>query len=213
MAKAMILKVEKRVAAGSAAARRLRGTGKIPAELYGGAANRSIQLDAHSFGLMLKRHGEHQVMDLEIDGEAAGKVLIKAVQHDAVDGSILHADFTAISMDKAIEVRLPVSLSGEPVGQKAGGILEQQLADIEVRCLPGDMVEEVPVDVSGLDVGDHLCVSDIALPAGLTSMTAGDVVVASVALPGAEKSEATDEVEAAATTAEAEKPETPKANK
>lgn len=198
MAVAMVLKAESRKAAGSAVARRLRGTGKVPAELYGGERNRSIQLDAHSFALMLKRHGEHLVMDLEIDGEAPGKVLIKAVQHDVLDGSILHADFIAVSMNKLIELRLPVHLVGEPMGAKAGGLLEQLLSDLEVSCLPGDIVESIPVDVSGLDVGKHLFVADLKLPAGLKAVTAGDVVVASVVLPGAEKAEAAEAVAAEA---------------
>ncbi len=193
MAETMILKAEKRVTTGSAAARRLRAAGKIPAEFYGGEKNCSIQLNAHSFGLMLKRHGEHLVMDLEVDDEASGKVLIKSVQHDPVNGSILHADLAAVSMDKLIEIALPLSLIGEAAGVKLGGILEQQLGELEVSCLPGDMVEEIPVDVSGLAVGDHLCVSDIALPSGLTAVTDADVVVASVQLPGAEKSEASEE--------------------
>ncbi len=198
MAVAMVLKAESRKAAGSAVARRLRGAGKVPAELYGGEQNRSIQLDAHSFALMLKRHGEHLVMDLEIDGGAPGKVLIKAVQHDALDGSILHADFIAVSMNKRIELRLPVHLVGEPIGAKAGGLLEQMLSELEVSCLPGDIVESIPVDVSGLDVGKHLFVSDLKLPAGLKAVTAGDVVVASVVLPGAEKVEAVEAVAAEA---------------
>jgi len=190
MAQAMLLKAEKRVATGSAAARRLRRTGKIPGELYGGDGNRSIQIDAHSFELMLKRHGEHLVMDMEIEGEPSGKVLIKAVQHDPLSGGIVHADFVAISMNKIIELKLPVHLTGEPVGMKSGGILEQLISELEVECLPGDVVEAIPVDVSGLEVGQHLIVSDIALPPGLKAVTASDVVVAAVALPGAEKSEA-----------------------
>ncbi len=210
MAGTMVLKAENRLAAGSAAARRLRATGKVPAELYGGGSNRSFQIDAHSFGLMLKRHGEHLVMDLEIEGASAGKVLIKAVQHDPIDGSIIHADFVAVSMDKLIELSLPLDLIGEPAGVKVGGILEQLISEIEVSCLPGDVVEVIPVDVSGLEVGHHLCVSDLPLPSGLTVLTAGDVVVASVALPGAEKSEVAEGESAAGAEAVAG---TEKANK
>jgi len=75
-----------------------------------------------------------------------------------------------------------------------------------VECLPGDMVDSIPVDVSSLEVGDHLCVSDLKLPTGLTVQADGDIVVASVALPGAEKSEAAegeDEGEVPAAEAEA----------
>lgn len=189
MAEVTVLKADEREVAGSAAARRLRRAGSIPAELYSEKGNTSIQLDAHDFTLMLKRHGEHQIMALEIGGKSAGHVLIKAVQHDPIKGAIIHADFVSVSMDKPIEVSLPIELIGDAAGVKTGGILEQQLSEIEVECLPGDMVDSISVDVSGLQVGDHLCVSDLKLPAGFKVLADGEIVVASVALPAAEKSE------------------------
>lgn len=204
MAEITVLKTEKRVAAGSAVARRLRRAGSIPAEVYGDNGNTSVQLDAHGFALMLKRHGEHQIMALEVGGQSSGHVLIKAVQHDPVHGNIVHADFIAISMDKPIEVSLPIELTGEPAGIKNGGILEQQLSHIKVECLPGDMLDSIPVDVSGLQVGEHLCVSALKLPAGFKVLSDGAIVVASVALPGFEKSEAA--VEGAVDAAAAAKP-------
>jgi len=207
MAEITVLKAEKREETGSAAARRLRRGGSIPAELYNAQGNTSVQLNAHDFTLMLKRHGEHQIMALEVEGKSAGHVLLKAVQHDPVHGNIIHADFVTVSMDKPVVVNLPVELIGEPVGVKSGGILEQQLSEMEVECLPGDMVDSIPVDVSSLEVGGHLCVSDLHVPAGLTVLADSDIVVASVALPGAEKSEAGEEgeeAEAGAPEAEAE---------
>jgi len=212
MAEVTVLKAETRVVAGSAAARRLRRAGSIPAELYGDNGNASVKIDAHSFGLMLRRHGEHQIMALEIDGKAAGHVLIKAVQHDPIKGGITHADFVTVSMNKLIAVSLPVLLAGEPAGIKAGGILEQQLSEIEVECLPGDMLDAIPVDVSGLQVGEHLCVSDLKLPAGFKVLTDGNVVVASVALPGAEKSEEAAEAAGVVAAAPAAAPAKAKAN-
>lgn len=193
MAELTVLKAQKREVAGSAAARRLRHAGSIPAELYGDQGNTSIQLNTHDFSLMLKRHGEHQVMALEVDGKSAGHVLIKDVQHDPIKGGIIHADFVTVSMDKVVEVSLPIELTGEPAGVKTGGILEQQLSEIEVECLPGDMVDSIPVDVSGLQVGDHLCVSDLKLPVGFKVLADGEIVVASVALPAAEKAEESEE--------------------
>ena len=197
MAEVMVLKAEKRVAAGSAAARRLRCAGKIPGVVYGEGSNQALQLDAHSFGLTIQRHGEHQVMDLELDGAAAGKVLVKEVQHDPLTGGIIHVDLVEVSMNKPIQVNLPIELVGEPAGLKAGGILEHILSELDVECLPGDMVETIKVDVGALQVGDHMTVADIALPTGLKALTAGEIVVAAVVLPGAEKAEATAEAEKA----------------
>lgn len=197
MAEITVLKAEKREVAGSAAARRLRGAGSVPAEVYGDKGNTSIQLNTHDFTLMLKRHGEHQIMALEVEGKPEGYVLIKAVQHDPIQGGIIHADFITVSMDKPVEVSLPIELTGEPAGVKTGGILEQQLAEIMVECLPGDMVDSIPVDVSALQVGEHLVVADLKLPAGFKVLADGEIVVASVALPAAEKSEEAAEAEEA----------------
>lgn len=195
MAESMILKAESRISKGSAEARRLRAAGYIPGEVYGDKGNHSIQVEAHAFVLMLQRHGENLVLDLELDGKTEGKVLIKAVQHDPLDSKIIHADFIAISMDKAIEVKLPIVLVGEAAGVKTGGILEHQLSEIEISCLPGDLVEEIAVDISSLDVGDHVSVADVPLPKGLTAITDGEIVVASIVLPGVEKAETEAEQE------------------
>jgi large subunit ribosomal protein L25 len=190
MAEETILKAEKREAAGSAEARRLRRAGYIPAEVYSEEKeNASIKVNAHDFTLMLKRHGEHQIMALEVDGKSEGHVLTKAVQHDPIKGDIIHADFVTVSMNKPIQVSLPIELVGESVGVKAGGILEQQLSDLEIECLPRDMVDNIPVDVTNLEVGAHLCVSDLTVPDGFTILADADIVVASVALPGAEPEE------------------------
>jgi len=208
MAEETVLKAEKREAAGSAEARRLRRAGFVPAEVYSDdKENVSVKVNAHDFMLMLKRHGEHQIMALEIDGKSVGHVLTKAVQHDPIKGHIIHADFVTVAMNKPIQVRLPVELVGESVGVKAGGILEQQLSDIEVECLPRDMIDSITVDVTNLEVGDHMSVSDIAVPDGFTILEDAEIIVASVALPGVEASEdeeAEAEGEAAGETKESE---------
>ncbi len=196
MSEVMVLKAEKRVAAGSAEARRIRLAGSIPAEVYGETGNRSIKVNAHAFTLMLKRHGEHQIMDMELDGTAACKVLLKEVQHDPLSGAIIHADFVEVSMNKPIHVKLPVHLTGEAVGTKGGAVLEQLVLELDVACLPGDMVEFIPVDVTALEAGHHLCVKDLTLPTGLRAITGADVVVASIIIPGAERSEAAAEAAA-----------------
>ncbi len=187
MAEEMVIKATKREAQGSGAARRLRSAGQIPAVVYGDGAPQNIQLDAHSFGLTIRDHGHSFVADLDIEGEKkTRKVLLKALQHDPRRGDIEHADFIAISMDKVLQVGVRVELSGEPAGVALGGILEQLVSEIEVECLPAALVESIVVDVSGLEIGDHLDVSDVPLPEGLTALTEADVAVASVAAPRVE---------------------------
>ncbi len=188
MAEEMIVNAVKRETKGSGAARRLRNIGQVPAIIYGDTEPVNIQVDAHVFGLMLRDHGQNFVADLRIEGEEnPRKVLLKDVQFDPRRGEILHADFIAISMTKLLQVNLPIELVGEPVGAVAGGTLEQLISEIEVECLPGDMVENITVDVSALKIGDHLSVSDLPMPEGLTAVTEADVAVAAVAAPRVEE--------------------------
>jgi len=190
MVEEMVIKAVKRAAAGSGAARRLRRAGQIPAVVYGDSAPRSIEVNAHDFALMLQHHGENFVADLLVEGEGSLKVLLKDVQHDPRSGDITHADLMSISMTEMLDISLPIDLVGEPAGIVTGGVLEQLISELEVRCLPGDMVEVIEIDVSALQIGDHLTVADVTLPKGLTMLTEPDVAVAGVTAPRTEEEEA-----------------------
>ena len=179
----VVLNAQKREAAGSGAARRVRLEGLVPVVVYGENRNDTLQVNAHDFALMLKRHGEHQILDLVVDGGVPVKVLVKDVQHHVVDGHIVHADLVAVSMDKPISLSLPLKMEGDPIGLKSGGVLELVIDEIEVECLPGDVVEEIEVDVSALEVGDNMTVGQIVLPKGLSLVTDSEVVFVTVAHP------------------------------
>ncbi|MBT3193388.1 MAG: 50S ribosomal protein L25 [Verrucomicrobia bacterium] len=200
MVEEMVVKAVKRVADGTGEARRQRRAGQIPAVVYGNTEPQSIQLDAHDFELMLQRHGHNFVADLVVEDEKPLKVLLKDLQHHPISGNIIHADFVSISMTEALQVSLPVEFVGEPAGVAEGGTLEQLVSEVEISCLPADMVDRITVDVSGLGIGDHLTVGDLALPTGFTALTDSDVAVASVAAPRV----LTDEEEAEDAAAEAE---------
>jgi large subunit ribosomal protein L25 len=202
MADDIIVKAIKREAKGSGTARRLRNAGQIPAVVYGNTENLSIQLDGHDFGLLLRDRGQNFVADLDVEGDAKQKVLLKDVQYNPISSNIMHADFVSISMTEALQVSLPVELLGEPAGVVAGGLLEQLISEVEIECLPGDMIEKISVDVSALEVGDHLTVSDLPLSAGVTMLTDADVAVANVGAPRVQD----DTADAVATPAEGDEP-------
>jgi len=209
MAEAMKLDVATREVSGSANARRLRRDGVLPGVVASEKGESSqVQLDRHGFELMLHRHSsENLILDLSVDGGATKKVLLKEVQHDPLTEEILHVDFVEISMTKKMRARIPVSLTGEPVGvEQEGGILEFLLREIEVECLPGDLVEMIEVDVSGLAIGDSIQVEQVTVPPELAVVTPGDVAVASVSAPRVEE-EPTPEDEAEAAAAEGAEPE------
>jgi len=185
MAKEIKLSANKRSTTGSSAATALRRTGWLPAVVYGEKGSRSIQINSHAFDLMLKRHAsENLIVDLDVEGEGVIKALLREVQHEAVMDGVLHADFVEISMTRKMRLTISVQLRGEPHGvSQEGGILEHLLRNLEVECLPGDLVEAIPVDVSALKLGQTLMVRDLVVDPKFTVLTSGDVAVATVVAP------------------------------
>ena len=104
-----------------------------------------------------------------------------------VNGESLHADFLEVSMTRKMRVGIPIKLIGDPVGVTAGGVLDQQMRELEVECLPGDLVEFVTVDVSGLAIGQTVTVSQVQVDPKLHVLASGNQAVASVLAPMAEE--------------------------
>jgi large subunit ribosomal protein L25 len=138
----------------------------IPAALYGeGGSSVAIAVNAKEIANILRSEtGHNTIFKLSLphnDGEPAN-VIIKDYQVDPVRGRLLHADLLRLSMTTATRVSVSIEALGEPVGVKLeGGILELQLREIEVECLPGDIPEHLKVDVSNLHIGDHVSVADL----------------------------------------------------
>lgn len=193
------LKAEKRDNSGKGVARKLRGTGRIPAVLYGhGEETRSLSVDAHELELLMQRvHLENTIVQLQIGGEkAAIKALAREVQRHPHRPVILHVDFYQIHAGEKITVEVPVRLVGQAPGVKAGGMMQHSLTNLEVRCLPDSIPEFVAVDVSGMEIGDSRHIGDVALPNGVEATQDAERTICSlippqagVAEPGAEAAE------------------------
>ena len=199
------LTAKPRVGKGSGEAGRLRRTGWFPAVVYGeGRPGVDIQLNEHDFVMMLRTHrSENMIVDLVVEGtEKPYKVMLKAMQHHPITGRVIHLDFYEVSMTRKIEVELPVKLVGVPTGvANEGGILEHVLRALTVQCLPGDLIEELELDVSALAVGKTLRVRDMKIDAAkYRIMDDPDQVIAAVAAPRTEEEEKA-EADAAATAA------------
>ena len=171
-----VLNVQARTAGTTNDARRLRKTGLIPAIVYGkGIEPKCISVNATEWQ-MLSRN-ELNILSLVEDGKET-LVLLKEVQHDPILNRASHLDFQAIRMDQKIKAHVAVRPGHElPAGASAGGLLEQNLHEIEVESLPQDLPEEIIVDVSGMNLGDIIHVGDIAMPEGVTAVTHADIVV------------------------------------
>ncbi len=184
------LVAESRVGTGTALARNMRRKGVIPGIIYDSKTNTEcIQFNRHDFEMLLKQHkSEHLILDLEVGKGRVRKTLLKDIQHHPVSGDVLHVDFMEISMTDKMTFRIGVELKGEPVGvTQSGGIMEQLVREIEVECLPTDLVETLELDVSALDVGDSILVKDIVIDSKLTIITAEGVAVVAVAAPRVEE--------------------------
>lgn len=202
MAKEIQLAAQPRANSGSANARRLRRSGMLPGNICDEKGKaQSVQVNTHEFLTMLHQHtGENLIINLTVEGQGVRKVLMRDVQRDAVCDDPHHVDFVEISMTRKMRVTIPVTFVGEAVGvTQGGGILEHVLREIEVECLPGDLVDSIPVDITNLALGGRLLVRDIQFPSTLTVLTAGDQPVAIVSIPKEEEVVAPEAAEAAAT--------------
>jgi large subunit ribosomal protein L25 len=205
------LQLELRENAGKGVARKLRARGRIPGVCYGaGVQTRAISLDPKLLEKALRTSsaGVNTLFGVQGGGEFDGKsVLVKELQRDPVAGSLLHADFYAVDLTKEIEVAVPLHLTGSAAGLMNGGIVDHQLREIQIACLPTAIPESFTLDVSALDIGDSLHVRDIVLPAGVTLVSSPDLSVVSVVIPAKAEEEVTAEAaaaEAAAAPAEGE---------
>jgi large subunit ribosomal protein L25 len=194
----VVVSASRRPESGKNANRRLRSAGQIPGILYG-ARNEAVPVTVSpkEIGTILRSAtGENTLFDLDLEGSRR-KVLIKDFQLEPIKGHLLHADFYEVALDKKLEVSVHVELHGVPVGVKVqGGILDFVTRELDIECLPTDIPEKIEVDVSGLELGKHLRVSDLQRPEKVTILTDPDVVIAHVVVPRAEEAPVAAEVAA-----------------
>ena len=185
------LDVEVRSSIGKGAARKLRAAGRIPGVCYGsGRAPVSVSLDPRSLERLIATSatGINTLIDLRVSGggDFDGRVvLVKELQRDPVSARALHADFYAVDLEQAIEVSVPIHVTGTAPGVTNGGILDHALRELRLECLPRAIPDQILVDVSGLDIGMSLHVRDLVLPEGVTLMSDPDLSVISVVTPAA----------------------------
>ena len=177
-------------ALGSRPSRRLRAEGKLPAVIYGlGKDPVSIAVDYVELRDALKGEaGMNTVIELDIDGAAAETVIIRDVERDPLKRVVTHADFLRIDTSKQINVRVPIRLVGEPTAVLSeGGLIEQQLFELEVEVSPLNIPAEIEVDVSDMTLDARIGVGDLNLPDGVTTAVTEDVSVVSPVISRAAK--------------------------
>lgn len=148
--------------------KRIRSRGLIPAIYYGqGEKNIPLEVSAKEIGRILRHKLEKHIIDLKIDNadDVDSKAIIKDLQKDVLSQDVTHIDFLHISMDKEITTEVTIEFTGESVGVKnSDGFMQTVLRSVQVTCLPADLPEKVTVDISNLDIGHSLHVSDLKIP-------------------------------------------------
>ena len=171
-----------RAANGSGEARRVRRAGAIPAVLSRlSRETENIKLDAHEYMMAMRHEASDQVLVQLVIGDQTVPALLREVQRDVITGAPIHADFSEVDMTKKIRASAIIHLVGEPDGvRNQGGVLSQVTHEIQIECLPTDLVESFDVDVSALKIGDSITVADLKLGDAYTVLTHGDTSIASV---------------------------------
>ena len=207
-----VLPVEARDSAGRAVSRRLRREGKVPAIVYGGGQDpRSVTLDHDKLIHQMDNESFYTSILTIKTGKESEPVVVKAVQRHPARHQIMHLDFQRIVAGEAITLPVPVHFLNEEtsVGVKTqGGVVEHLMTDVEITCLPKDLPEFIEVDVSAVELGDIIHLSDLKLPEAVTLVAlehGNDQAVFAIQAPRRVEEEAEETaVEADTTAGEAE---------
>ncbi|MGD2112962.1 MAG: 50S ribosomal protein L25/general stress protein Ctc [Gammaproteobacteria bacterium] len=171
MAISFELAAEPRTDMGKGASRRLRHAGKVPAIMYGGDKEPESLALSHN---QLIRNLEHEafyshILTIKV-GAAETQAILRDLQRHPSRPVILHVDLQRVNMSETLRTHVPLHFLGEDTSAavKAGALVSHELTDVEVECLPKDLPEFIAVDITGLEIGDSVHLSELALPAGVT---------------------------------------------
>jgi large subunit ribosomal protein L25 len=184
MANNVDLLAKEREERGKNAARRLRASGMIPAVLYGDGDGRSTPLAVPGKVVDYTLHhlGDNALYDIDL-GAGASTARIVDVQRDPVTGRLVHVDFAPVNMQERIEVTVPLHVVGESPGAEEGGVLQQVTYEVQIETLPGDIPQELTIDVSTLGMGENLHLADMTLPEDITLISDPEEVAVTVTAP------------------------------
>jgi large subunit ribosomal protein L25 len=186
----ILIRADKRDLKGKGVARKLRKDGKIPAVLYGrGLEAVSITVLSKDWEKLGKQKRKNVIFNMELHGDKDVEnrpVMVKEIQKGFLGGKVLHIDFLQVSMERMIEVEIPIHLKGKSKGEVNGGIIEIHLRSMRVECLPTQIPEEIAVDISDLEIGDSFHVNQISI-SGVKLLEGADVAIVTIIPPAVEE--------------------------
>ncbi|MCU1490265.1 MAG: ribosomal protein Ctc-form [Acidimicrobiaceae bacterium] len=190
------LVAQPRLEQGSAASRRLRRAGRVPAVLYGhGADPRALSVDARDLRTALSTEsGLNALLDLDLAGTSY-LAIAREVQRDPLRHTVAHVDFQVVRRDEIVSADVPLVLLGEALGvSRAGGTVEHVLVNLTIKAKPADIPSSIELDISELSVGDAIRVADLPLPAGVVTETDPETAVVVAVPPRVATEETVEEV-------------------
>lgn len=184
------ISADKRTLQGKGASRRLRGSGKVPAIIYGGdQAAQSIEMDHNDLYHKLKLEAFHaSVLTLDVAGKKE-PVLLRDIQMHPYKQQVLHVDFQRVDKNKKIHMKVPLHFINAEVApgvKTSGGIVSHILTEVDISCLPDDLPEFIAVDLAELTAGHTLHLSDLVMPKGVETVALGkgeNLPVATIVIP------------------------------
>lgn len=194
----------------SVKAKVLRRENLIPVEYYGnGVKNMSLQVDYQTFRRLYRTAGDNTVIDLSVEGKGKKKVLVQKVEYHPVTDNFIHVDLVNVNMDVEVTAHVPITLEGQaPAVKEMAGVLTQHLDAIEIKCLPGNLIHDITLNIDSLvDFHTSLHVSDLTIPANIELLTDPELTIVNVSAQREEEPEEVEEVDVSAVEVPGEKAE------
>jgi len=186
MADNVDLQAKEREDRGKNAARRLRASGMVPAVLYGDGSeaggSTALAVPDKVVDYTLQHLGDNALYDIDL-GAGGSTARIVDAQRDPVSGRLIHVDFAPVNMRERIEITVPLHVVGEAPGAEEGGVLQQVAYEVQIETLPGDIPQELTLDVSSLGMNENLTLADLDLPDGIILISDPEEVAATVTAP------------------------------
>jgi len=182
---------------GKVATKEVRRNGEIPAVLYGLKDNLSFSVCPDNLKDILTAKGQNALIDLNLEGNKKRKVILKEFQSHPLKERWVHVDFLEVDVTKTVKVSVNVHLIGKSAGEKMGGLVNQVIKSIHVECLPVDIPQSVDLDVTAVELGQVLHVSDLSLPDKVKILHQPNEVILSVHLEKVKEEETTEDEELA----------------
>jgi len=178
------LTAQRRSASGKGAAGRIRREGLVPAVVYGlDTESVPVSVKARELGAILASdRGANTLITLEIDG-ASQLAIARQIQRNPIKGTLVHVDFVRVRADQTIQAEVAVHLTGDAEGVARGGVLEQLLYSVTVDARPGDIPNALELDITEVQIGGSVRVSDLTVPAGVSVRNELESVVAQISAP------------------------------